>query len=687
MKRLVLGLVMLAGSTVLACGPTFPNTYLMFGQEGKVLRLPSFRIKNSIETSATKLPRHRESRGWSQTSNANHADMFKALDGHERQEELTEKYVALHRAMKIQYDGSEKTSRFYDNSRQIEGRFDLSAHEDLLGSIPIEFRFYTYGSDAYRAKQFEEAIIHWKKIVNLPGEERQFRGVWAEFMLGKAALHLDPKTAGEHFQAMRKMVQEDYPDPLELRSSSLGWEALGERNAGNYVRAAALYKKQIETGSPQDARTAFESIGSVTSSALSERPIRDELLADPLLGDLMLTAISNGGGRLIQGEEWINYLDEHRHSEVISKHVLSIAARSYRSGRLEDASAWIDRYEGDSPYGNWIRAKLALRDGDQDKAVRLLQESIDSFPVDEGEYRLSRASRIEADQGVLRLNRKEYSKALTLFLKSGYERDAAYIAFYVLTVDELKDYVESHPENQKEKVNGVYDTYQSIPSTRKILAIRYARDDNWIEATKYYSGYSQEKVSKLLKFKKRAEETSRSQRVRAKAYWSAAYTMYHNGHAITGIHPTYHSQVLIGRFSLGQSHESRMKTTRPRPFGNANDFLAEILLASEDEKARIEASHKHWELQFHSRYEAANLLWECAELLPDNDPMTARAFVRRGGDLLKAQDPQAADRFYKALVNRCRKLPIGQAADDKRWFPKEPPPLPEGLESIKRYRW
>jgi hypothetical protein len=40
------------------------------------------------------------------------------------------------------------------------------------------------------------------------------------------------------------------------------------------------------------------------------------------------------------------------------------------------------------------------------------------------------------------------------------------------------------------------------------------------------------------------------------------------------------------------------------------------------------------------------------------------------GSWLKSRDPKAADKFYKALVWRCRRTVLGKAADLKRWFPE-----------------
>ena len=93
---------------------------------------------------------------------------------------------------------------------------------------------------------------------------------------------------------------------------------------------------------------------------------------------------------------------------------------------------------------------------------------------------------------------------------------------------------------------------------------------------------------------------------------------------------------------------------------------------SEDEEKRVLSSLPDPIKRFHYRYRAAELMWKCAELLPDNDELKARA-LWTGGTYLKKRDPKAADRFYKELVNTCRKTRAGEAADKLRWFPKEFP--------------
>jgi hypothetical protein len=93
--------------------------------------------------------------------------------------------------------------------------------------------------------------------------------------------------------------------------------------------------------------------------------------------------------------------------------------------------------------------------------------------------------------------------------------------------------------------------------------------------------------------------------------------------------------------------------------------------ASDDERRRVAASAPVPDRRHHYRWRAADLLWQAARLFPDNDERTARA-LWEGGRLIANRDPGGADKFYKALVNRCRKLPIGQEADRLRWFPPRP---------------
>jgi hypothetical protein len=95
---------------------------------------------------------------------------------------------------------------------------------------------------------------------------------------------------------------------------------------------------------------------------------------------------------------------------------------------------------------------------------------------------------------------------------------------------------------------------------------------------------------------------------------------------------------------------------------------AKVIFASPDELRRNEESKTDPDNRFHYRYQAAALAWEAAKLMPNNSDETARLLCT-AGSWIKAQDPLAADPFYKSLVFRCRKTAIGAEADEIRWFP------------------
>jgi hypothetical protein len=94
-----------------------------------------------------------------------------------------------------------------------------------------------------------------------------------------------------------------------------------------------------------------------------------------------------------------------------------------------------------------------------------------------------------------------------------------------------------------------------------------------------------------------------------------------------------------------------------------------LVVATSEELERADRHGAELPLRWHYRYLAAELAWEAARILPDNDDLTARVLCV-GGTWLKYREPEEADRFYKALVRRCRKTPLGKEADRLRWFPR-----------------
>ena len=101
----------------------------------------------------------------------------------------------------------------------------------------------------------------------------------------------------------------------------------------------------------------------------------------------------------------------------------------------------------------------------------------------------------------------------------------------------------------------------------------------------------------------------------------------------------------------------------------ATNAEAVVVHATTNEIQRASSHNADPEVRFHYRYQAAFLAWEAAKLMPNNNDETAM-ILWAGGTWLKNRDPETADLFYKALVNRNRRTELGEEADRQRWFPK-----------------
>ena len=105
---------------------------------------------------------------------------------------------------------------------------------------------------------------------------------------------------------------------------------------------------------------------------------------------------------------------------------------------------------------------------------------------------------------------------------------------------------------------------------------------------------------------------------------------------------------------------------------------ARLTASSADERRRVGQSAVTPDKRWHYRYLAAELAWQAAGLLPNESDETARLLCE-AGSWLKARDPRAANRFYKALVQRCGTTDLGREAQRLHWLP---PLTPESDRAV-----
>ena len=134
---------------------------------------------------------------------------------------------------------------------------------------------------------------------------------------------------------------------------------------------------------------------------------------------------------------------------------------------MEIARRWLARAQT-TPTAEWLRSKLLLYEGKVEAAAEILAKLCRAFPVEaaptnhlehatlagslyltDGDFaRIPIAHRLHGELGVFNLARRQYTEALQALLQGGYWYDAAYVAESVLTLDELKAFVDIHWASQ-----------------------------------------------------------------------------------------------------------------------------------------------------------------------------------------------------------------------------------------------
>ena len=366
-------------------------------------------------------------------------------------------------------------------------------------------------------------------------------------------------------------------------------------------------------------------------------------------------------------------------------HANRLAWLAYNKGDMELARRLMAADTQPDPMARWLQAKLALWDGDTDRAIALL-ESLAVLEANQpsrwgsgllGARWTGTFNRpfVDGELGLLYLARKEYGKALDSFLRGGLWNDAAYVAEQVLTAEELDTYLTRRKErgDRAGPIGSQWGYWYGRRAPEDLderlaylLARRWMRLGNRARALAWYPASCQSDASELHRWLSEAEDVNRHAEERAVARIKAARIVRDRGMELLGTELDPDWKTFGGSFNLGTAAHDRLQ-----PDARAA-HPKDQLTASTDERNRTQHRDIANSRRFHYRKLASDMMWEAAQALPDNDMRTAEALYY-GGVFIKGKDPQGADRFYKALVNRCRELPIGDEADQRRWFPPDFP--------------
>jgi len=516
-----------------------------------------------------------------------------------------------------------------------------------------------------------------RQILALPPEARCWRSVWAAYRLGRMQQDDDPGAAIEWFRRVRQLASEGYADSLGMAAASLGWEARAAMQSGRMVDAMHLYLEHWVAG-----YDATRSLRIVCERALEGPPelLRD-VAADPVAARLV-TAFLNGDNwerpewmpdaawiREDLAGNWLRTLEQVGSVGDIGADRAAMLA--YRHADFELADRWAC-LAPESTLAAWVKAKLAVRRGDLDAAAEhyaTVARGGDPVlwcdPLSwEFDVETTAGSRRLGEHAIVLMAADRHAEALDMLLRGCYWGDAAYVAERVMTVDELRavvDRITDHDPRMLGHSSLRWPQAEALAcrtEIRYLLGRRLAREGRWSDAAAYLPAVEQALSREIELGLKQGQDPSLPAHARAQALWAAAQRMRESGMELVGteLWPDYH--LVGGQFEGDDELQSRMQS--PPATG---------VLPTRLELERAEASHPTPALRFHYRYVAAELAWQAALLMPDQDPRTARV-LWRAGRWLAPRDPKAADRFYKALVRRCGNTPLGEAAARSRWLPR-----------------
>ncbi|MFZ6048115.1 hypothetical protein ACFW0H_18575 [Pseudomonas sp. CR3202] len=633
-----------------ACGPEFPLS-LLDDRAQSLAELPEGNFAFEVARLGKPVP------GIGQSGDATLAPYW---DG------SSEQYVQ----QRDEIEQKELGDALYQQVKRLRSLTDARQVEDQGLDLPAELRLYTAGAVAFGQADYVLASDYFRRVLELPPEQRRLRSTWAAYSLGRAQAGLSrpegvpaeetqrseedqrlfvqeaARAATEAFRQTRQLVAQGYADPLELGIASLGEEALLAHQAGDWATAIRLYASQ----SAHQSTTGYSSLRQL-SGELARLP--DEQLV-PLLALAQVQQLLTA--QLLSRIGWYNDQrpnDEQHLADLLLDNAGAdlanadrLAALSYQYGRYDNAARFLDK-AGDSGLAWWLRAKLALRDGDATRAAEAYAKAARAFPAEEDwGYRrtanwdyetVKPRCRVNGENAILSLQRGDYLDAFDLLLRSDdiYWWDAATVAERVLTLEELKGYVDAKVPAAKPQTEAERERYQPRPPAarlRDLLARRLLREGQYAEALPYFDSDALRDAARRYGQARIDGESRWTSAGRAEALYQAAVIAREQGMELLGYEMSPDFQSLGGAFALRQ--------VGPQEAGG---------LLSADEAKRQNASLAQPNSRYHYRWVAAALAGRAADQLPHSSQAFAAVLCKASGWLLY-RDLTGARAYYRRYV-------------------------------------
>ncbi|EJM83925.1 hypothetical protein PMI32_01921 [Pseudomonas sp. GM60] len=536
--------------------------------------------------------------------------------------------------------------------KQLRTLSDAHQVEAQGESLPTEHRLYLAGAVAFNGGDHGLAADYFQKVLALPADQRALRSTWAAYSLGRALFAMSGEAdaapdlltqSRKAFEQARQLSIDGFSDPLELGVASLGEEARVARTAGDWDSAIGLYATQNLHGSA----VGYTSL-KLLMADLAAMP--DEQLAALLKGKPVQQLVT---ASLISRLGW-SFGDQPPNEQKLIKLLQNstrgsldnadrLAAVNYQQGDYASAKAFLE-HAGDGGLAWWLRAKLAMREGDKTAAAAAYAKAAQAFPQSEswGERRtpdwdfetLQPKCRVEGESAILALQRGDYLQAFDQLYRSNdiYWFDAATVAERVLTVDELKHYVDTQVPAPPALTQQDRDNYVPLPvaaKLRNLLGRRLLREGRYDEAPAYFDSETLHHRAKWYGELRHDAESKWWPSKRAFAYYNAATLARFNGMELLGYEMSPDYATFGGNYSL-ESNELKVGP-----------------LVAEEEVRRQQASAAQPDQRFHYRYVANALASRAADYLPHTSQAFAAVLCAAAGWNTGQEEKSA---FYQRYV-------------------------------------
>lgn len=658
-RALCLLLALLSGST-LACGPDFPMT-LLDQREGVLFGLPesSFEYEVSHLIDVAGLAFKPVENAWPALEPGRRPADTAGLDPAEQQR-LPELYTLS---------------------------FAEDVHAQGAG-LPAAVLHYVGGAVAFAGSDLRTARSEFEAVLALDPVERGTRGPMAAYMLARIArAGGEDAAARDALREVRAQVQAGAPDPLGLAVASFGEQARLALDAGDYAEAVELYARQAALGSA----SGRASLLFVSRQLAPDAQARSELLQSEAGRGLLLAYLFTRGHELppqlpepgepiAPYDPWSSSGGSERSAAVLS--LLAeldvalpaqapardrLAAVAFNAGRYDDAARVLG--DVDTARAHWLRAKLALRAGDDAAAAAAYARAIAEVGAGEvwspvgseldayrpSSWPLDTRCRIQAEAGTLALSRGDFLQAMELFFKAAERHwpDAAYLAERVLSVDELQGFVDRVASKPADPAQGedawMLGLQEPARALRALLARRLLREGRGAVALSYFDEPTlREQAMAFVNARESFDDSSLDSLERARAGFAAAELARNQGMELLAyqLDPDYAEYA--GMFDLKPAwrwdDERRKLVAIER-----TDIAVPSEHSMPEEATRVRASAATPLHRYHYRGTAANLAESAAALLPPRSQAYAAVMCEATRYVLDADPPRAQQLYLRYL--------------------------------------